>query len=59
MSYDTLSDVKQRGKEVQTSHPEFGLGTKGTDVAEAFSDCIRGKNIIITGVSPKSLGEVR
>lgn len=58
MSYDTLPNVKQDGRGVEMSHPEFSLGTKGTDVAQAFAETIRGKNIIITGVSPKSLGEV-
>ncbi|KAJ5707303.1 short-chain dehydrogenase [Penicillium malachiteum] len=40
-----------------TSHPEFDKHTTGTEVAEAFAGEIQGKNVIITGVGPNSLGE--
>ncbi|MCJ1394680.1 hypothetical protein MMC18_007560 [Xylographa bjoerkii] len=40
-----------------TSHPDFGRTTTSTEVARVFSKQIRGKNVVITGVSPKSLGE--
>ena len=43
-SYDALPEVEQAGGRPVTSHPEFGHGTNGTQVAEAFSDSIRGKN---------------
>lgn len=73
MSYDTLPEVSKTGKKILTSHPEFGEGTNGSDVAEAFAGNIKGRNgeagfsyskkltdaflVVITGVSPKSLGE--
>ncbi|KAH8890284.1 NAD(P)-binding protein [Thozetella sp. PMI_491] len=38
------------------SHPEFGEQTGALEIAEAFADCIRGKTILVTGVSPKGLG---
>ncbi|KAI7339140.1 NAD(P)-binding protein [Hortaea werneckii] len=39
------------------SHPEYANGTNGSDVANAFAENIRDKTIVITGVSPRSLGE--
>ncbi|TAQ87230.1 hypothetical protein B7494_g4461 [Chlorociboria aeruginascens] len=38
------------------SHPEFGEKTTAAEVATIFSEEIKGKNIIITGVSPSSIG---
>ncbi|KAH8805776.1 short-chain dehydrogenase [Xylogone sp. PMI_703] len=40
-----------------TTFPEFGEETTGTAVADAFSKEIQGKNVLIVGVSPNSLGE--
>ncbi|KAK5062719.1 hypothetical protein LTR84_004793 [Exophiala bonariae] len=40
-----------------TTNPEFGQSTTGTTVAKAFSDEVRGKVIVIVGVSPQSIGE--
>lgn len=40
-----------------TSNPDFDRETAATVVAKAFSDEIRGKVIVIVGVSPQSLGE--
>ncbi|KAL2270639.1 hypothetical protein VTJ83DRAFT_10 [Remersonia thermophila] len=39
-----------------TSHPTYGLKTPGSEVAQAFAERIRGKTILVTGVSPKSIG---
>ncbi|EEA25976.1 short-chain dehydrogenase, putative [Talaromyces marneffei ATCC 18224] len=39
------------------SHPEYNEKTTATEVANAFSDRIRNKNVVITGVGPNSLGE--
>ncbi|KAL0468067.1 retinol dehydrogenase [Neurospora intermedia] len=39
-----------------TSHPEFNERTTGTEVARVFADQIRGKTILITGISPKGIG---
>ncbi|KAL2022172.1 hypothetical protein VTK56DRAFT_6001 [Thermocarpiscus australiensis] len=39
-----------------TSHPQFGERTPGSEVARVFADQIRGKRILITGVSPKGIG---
>ncbi|KAK4222383.1 hypothetical protein QBC38DRAFT_490002 [Podospora fimiseda] len=39
-----------------TSHSDFGERTPGSQVAEVFADQIRGKTILITGVSPKGIG---
>lgn len=39
------------------SHSEFGEATTATEVADTFSEQIKGKTILIVGVSPKSLGE--
>ncbi|PMD37074.1 NAD(P)-binding protein [Hyaloscypha variabilis F] len=40
-----------------TTWPTFGDTTTATEVADAFSDQIRGKNVLLVGVSPNSLGE--
>ncbi|QKX59071.1 uncharacterized protein TRUGW13939_06201 [Talaromyces rugulosus] len=40
-----------------TSHPDFNEKTTATVVASAFAEQIRNKNVVITGVAPKSLGE--
>ncbi|CCC09561.1 hypothetical protein SMACR_03592 [Sordaria macrospora] len=39
-----------------TSHPEFDEQTTGTEVASVFADQIRGRTILVTGVSPKGIG---
>lgn len=39
------------------SRPEFGSQTTATEAARAFAEHIRGKTILITGVSPNGLGE--
>ncbi|KAM7196880.1 short-chain dehydrogenase [Naviculisporaceae sp. PSN 640] len=39
------------------SHSEFGERTPGSEVAQVFGDRIRGKTILITGVSPNSIGQ--
>ncbi|KAI8667581.1 hypothetical protein NCS56_00895200 [Fusarium sp. Ph1] len=39
-----------------TSNSQFDNKTTGTEVAAAFGDEIRGKNVVITGVSPSSIG---
>ncbi|KAH6715317.1 short-chain dehydrogenase [Leptodontidium sp. MPI-SDFR-AT-0119] len=38
------------------SNPEFGFGTTASEAARAFGGRIRGKTIIITGISPSSIG---
>ncbi|KAJ5933525.1 Short-chain dehydrogenase [Penicillium verhagenii] len=39
------------------SHPEFNEKSTATEVASAFAGQIQGKNVVITGVGPDSLGE--
>ncbi|KAL8380740.1 hypothetical protein RB595_005155 [Gaeumannomyces hyphopodioides] len=39
-----------------TSHPDWGQHTTGTEVGQAFDAAIRGKNVVITGVSPAGIG---
>ncbi|KAK3317350.1 hypothetical protein B0T19DRAFT_290271 [Cercophora scortea] len=39
------------------THAEFGEATPGSEVAQTFADQIRGKTILITGVSPRGIGE--
>lgn len=39
-----------------TSHPEWDLHTTGTEAGRAFDSAIRGKNVVVTGVSPASIG---
>lgn len=39
------------------SRPEFGARTEASTVAAAFAEHIKGKTILITGVSPNGLGE--
>ncbi|KAL9113827.1 MAG: hypothetical protein Q9227_001961 [Pyrenula ochraceoflavens] len=39
-----------------TTNPNFGKLTTGTEVAECFKDVIKGKTVVVTGVSPQSLG---
>ncbi|KAL2207348.1 NAD(P)-binding protein [Sarocladium strictum] len=38
------------------SNPDFNATTTGTEVAAALADQIRGKNVVLTGVSPSSIG---
>ncbi|KAK7432158.1 hypothetical protein QQZ08_001103 [Neonectria magnoliae] len=38
------------------SHPEFNAATTGTEAAGAFREEIRGKNVVVTGVSPGGIG---
>ncbi|KAK4234089.1 hypothetical protein C8A03DRAFT_47497 [Achaetomium macrosporum] len=38
------------------SHSEFGERTPGSEVARVFADQIRGKAILVTGVSPRGIG---
>ncbi|KAH7092336.1 hypothetical protein FB567DRAFT_236240 [Paraphoma chrysanthemicola] len=38
------------------THPEWDKETGGLEVAKAFSDQIQGKKVLITGVSPESIG---
>ncbi|KAG4423346.1 hypothetical protein IFR04_003580 [Cadophora malorum] len=38
------------------SNPEFGFGTSALEVARVFGDEIRGKCVVVTGVSPSSIG---
>ncbi|KAL2067978.1 hypothetical protein VTL71DRAFT_16076 [Oculimacula yallundae] len=38
------------------SHPEFGFATTATEAAGAFGEEIRGKTVLITGISPSSIG---
>ncbi|CAN9461514.1 unnamed protein product [Alternaria alternata] len=38
------------------THPEWNQETGGLEVAKAFADQIRGKSVLITGVSPESIG---
>ncbi|KAK4652510.1 hypothetical protein QC762_502530 [Podospora pseudocomata] len=39
-----------------TSRTDFGQQTLGSEVAKVFADQIRGKTVLITGVSPKGIG---
>ncbi|KXX75638.1 Short-chain dehydrogenase TIC 32, chloroplastic [Madurella mycetomatis] len=39
-----------------TSRAEFGAKTPGSEVARVFADQIRGRKILVTGVSPKGIG---
>ncbi|KAJ9192644.1 hypothetical protein DTO021D3_2375 [Paecilomyces variotii] len=39
-----------------TSNPRFNKRTTATEVAKAYSEHIKGKTILITGVSPTSIG---
>jgi NAD(P)-dependent dehydrogenase (short-subunit alcohol dehydrogenase family) len=40
-----------------TSHPEYGRETSASEVAKAFGEQVRGKTVVVVGVSPQSLGE--
>ncbi|EXJ80867.1 hypothetical protein A1O3_07153 [Capronia epimyces CBS 606.96] len=40
-----------------TSNPQFGRETTATEVARVFGDGVRGKTVVVVGVSPQSLGE--
>ncbi|KAI1338000.1 NAD(P)-binding protein [Xylariaceae sp. FL0016] len=39
-----------------TTHPAFNAQTEGRDVAKAFSEGIRGKTVLVTGVNPSGIG---
>ena len=39
-----------------TSHPEFNENTEGLDVVKAFSDRVRGKTVVVTGVNRSGIG---
>ncbi|PGH27805.1 hypothetical protein AJ80_00593 [Polytolypa hystricis UAMH7299] len=38
------------------SRTEFGVSTPATEVSDAFAEEIKGKNVVITGISPDSIG---
>ncbi|ERT02456.1 hypothetical protein HMPREF1624_00755 [Sporothrix schenckii ATCC 58251] len=38
------------------THAEYGASTTATEVAAAFADQIKGKNVVVTGISPASIG---
>ncbi|KAI0880531.1 retinol dehydrogenase 13 [Annulohypoxylon maeteangense] len=40
-----------------TSHSEWGEKTSGLEVAKVYTQRIRGRNVLITGVSPEGVGE--
>lgn len=39
-----------------TTHAEFGPTTEALEVAKAFADQVRGKNIIVTGANSGGIG---
>lgn len=39
-----------------TTHPEFNDKTEALEVAKAFSEGIRGKTVLVTGVNPDGIG---
>ena len=39
-----------------TTYPEFDGSTEALEVAKAFADSIRGKNILVTGVNRGGIG---
>ncbi|KAJ4391075.1 hypothetical protein N0V93_004689 [Gnomoniopsis smithogilvyi] len=39
-----------------TSNPEFNAKTTGTEAAKALGSSIKGKNVVVTGISPNSIG---
>ncbi|KAI0398781.1 putative short-chain dehydrogenase [Xylaria palmicola] len=39
-----------------TTHPEFNGKTEALEVAQSFSDGIRGKTVLVTGVNPDGIG---
>ncbi|PSN59450.1 NAD(P)-binding protein [Corynespora cassiicola Philippines] len=41
---------------VRLTHPEWNQETGGLDVAKAFSEHVHGKHVLVTGVSPESIG---
>jgi len=42
---------EERDEMTATSRPQFNGRTKGLQVAKAFSEAIRGKTIVVTGVN--------
>ncbi|KUJ13092.1 NAD(P)-binding protein [Mollisia scopiformis] len=40
-----------------TTYPDFGESTTATEVTKVFSEQIKGKHVLLVGVSPNSLGE--
>ncbi|CAK7229089.1 hypothetical protein SCUCBS95973_007101 [Sporothrix curviconia] len=38
------------------THAGYGAQTTATEVAAAFADSVKGKNIVVTGISPASIG---
>ncbi|KAK7926817.1 hypothetical protein PG985_003815 [Apiospora marii] len=40
-----------------TSNPTWGEKTAGSEVAKTFADKIKGRNVVITGVAPKGIGQ--
>ncbi|KAK8080889.1 hypothetical protein PG997_008707 [Apiospora hydei] len=39
------------------SNPTWGEKTAGSEVAQAFADQIKGRNVVITGVAPNGIGQ--
>jgi hypothetical protein len=44
MSYDTLPAIDRLASNELVSHPGFGHGTLGNEVARSFAEHIKGKN---------------
>ena len=44
MSYDTLPSIDGLASNESVSHPEFGHGTLGYEVARSFAEQVKGKN---------------
>jgi hypothetical protein len=51
-SQDTFSSIAM----ASTTNPDFGANTEATEVAKAFTDGIRGKTVLITGVNRGGIG---
>ncbi len=48
--------ISIKSKMTATSHPEFNSQTEALDVAKAFSEAIRGKTVLVTGVNRQGIG---
>ncbi|GKT69149.1 short-chain dehydrogenase/reductase family oxidoreductase [Colletotrichum tofieldiae] len=40
-----------------TSHPEWNRNTSALEVARVFSERIKGRNVVLTGIAPNGVGE--
>lgn len=55
-AFPYLNDLRTHNTMTSTTYPSFGENTEGLEVAKAFTDSIRGKTVLVTGVNRNGVG---